>query len=75
MLDGRTEPEQMITRATRNVGSGLEARLVETYFYIGRHLLASGQKIKAKTYFQRAINKRLLDNPYHVAAQHELSRL
>jgi len=75
MLDGKTDPEQMITRATRSAGSGIDARLVETYFYIGRHLLASGQKVKAKTYFQRAVNKRLLDNPYHVAAQHELSRL
>lgn len=75
MLDGKTDPEQLITQATRNVASGIDARLVETYFYIGRHLLANGQKIKAKTYFQRAVNKRLLDNPYHVAAQHELSRL
>lgn len=75
MLDGKTDPEQLLTHATRNVASGIDARLVETYFYIGRHLLASGQKIKAKTYFQRAVNKRLLDNPYHVAAQHELARL
>ncbi|XLZ69525.1 DUF3857 domain-containing protein [Massilia sp. SR12] len=75
MLDGKTDPEQLLTQATRNVASGIDARLVETYFYIGRHLLANGQKIKAKTYFQRAVNKRLLDNPYHVAAQHELSRL
>jgi len=74
MFSGKAEPEQMITRATRNVSSGIDARLVETYFYVGRYLLASGQKIKARTYFQRAVNKRLLDNPYHVASQHELSR-
>lgn len=74
MFNGKTEPEQMITRATRNVSSGIDARLVEAYFYVGRHLLASGQKIRARTYFQRAVNKRLLDNPYHVASQHELSR-
>ncbi|WP_028101910.1 DUF3857 domain-containing protein [Pseudoduganella violaceinigra] len=75
MFDGKTDPEQVITRAMRNVTVGVDARLVETYFYVGRHMLASGQKIKAKTYFQRAVGKRLLDNPYHVAAQHELSRL
>lgn len=75
MFAGKAEPEQTITRATRNVASGIDARLVETYYYVGRHLLASGEKIKARTYFQRAVNKRLLDNPYHVASQHELSRL
>lgn len=75
MLEGKSDPEQMITRASRNVTSGMDARLVEAYFYIGRHMLASGQKIKAKSYFQRAVNKRLLDNLYHIASAHELSRM
>jgi tetratricopeptide (TPR) repeat protein len=75
MLEGKSDPEQMISRVLRNAGSGIDARLVEAYFYIGRRLLASGERLKAKSYFQRAVNKRLLDNLYHIASRHELSRM
>jgi transglutaminase-like putative cysteine protease/tetratricopeptide (TPR) repeat protein len=75
LLAGKTEPERMLSRASRNAPGNADHRLVEAYFYAGRYYQAHGEKLKARVYFQRAVDKHVLGNPYHVAAQHELSRM
>ncbi|NRR34077.1 hypothetical protein HSX11_28265, partial [Oxalobacteraceae bacterium] len=74
MFGGAVEPEHMLSRAARNLLSGMDGRLVESYYYAGRYFLSKNEALKARVYFQRAVDKRLLDNIYHVAAQHELVR-
>ncbi|MES2019418.1 MAG: DUF3857 domain-containing protein [Pseudomonadota bacterium] len=75
MFAGTVEPEHMVSAATRGLVEGNNGPLVEAYYYAGRYHLAKGNALKARVYFQRALDKRLLDNPYHVAAQHELARV
>jgi lipoprotein NlpI len=75
LFDGTVEPEHMVSEASRGLVEGNSGQLVETYFYAGRYHLAKGNAIKARVYFQRALDKRVLDNPYHVAARHELARM
>ncbi len=74
MFAGAIEPEHMVSEASRGLVDGNSEQLVEAYFYAGRYHLAKGNPLKARVYFQRAVDKRVLDNPYHVAAQHELAR-
>lgn len=75
MFGGSAEPEAMISQSTRGLPSGSHGQLVEAYYYAGRFHLAKGNALKAKAYFQRALDKKILDNPYHVAARHELARM
>ena len=74
MFAGTVEPEHMLSRAARNLLAGMDGRLVEAYYYAGRYYQAKGEALKARAFFQRAVDKRVLDSAYHVVAQHELSR-
>lgn len=75
MFAGSAEPEAMISQATHGTGAGSQGQLVQAYYYAGRYHLARGNPLKARVYFQRALAKQILDNPYHVAARHELARM
>ena len=75
MFNGSAEPESMVSQSARGVPAGSQGQLVEAYYYAGRYHLAQGNPLKARAYFQRAHDKNILDNPYHVAARHELARM
>jgi tetratricopeptide (TPR) repeat protein len=75
MFGGSAEPESMVSQSSRGVPSGSQGQLVEAYYYAGRYHLAKNNALKARVYFQRALDKKILDNPYHVAARHELARM
>jgi hypothetical protein len=75
MFGGSAEPEAMVSQSARGVPAGSQGQLVEAYYYAGRYHLAKGNALKARAYFQRALDKKILDSPYHVAARHELARM
>jgi lipoprotein NlpI len=69
---GEITPEHLIKVASRNAGDYLEARLVEAYFYIGKYYQFKQDRLKARVYFQRALDKKRLINIYNRATQYEL---
>lgn len=75
MFGGSAEPEAMVSQSSRGAPAGSHGQLVEAYYYAGRYHLAKGNALKARAYFQRALDKKILDSPYHVAARHELARM
>ncbi len=75
MLSGKTTPEHMLGLASRNAGRELDTRLVEAYFYVGKYFLLKRDKTKARVYFQRAKDKKILNSRYAILANHELMRL
>lgn len=75
MFQSQQPPDQMLRLASREGADGLEPRLVEAYFYAGRYYLQTQDKLRAKVYFQRAVDKGALNNIHHHLARHELARL
>jgi transglutaminase-like putative cysteine protease/lipoprotein NlpI len=75
MYQSQHAPEQMLRLASRDGANGLEARLAEAYFYAGKSYLLAQDKLKARVYFQRAIDKGALTSVYHQLARLELARL
>jgi lipoprotein NlpI len=65
----------MLRLASRDGADGLEPRLAEAYFYAGKYYLQTEDKLRAKVYFQRAVDKGALTNMYHHLARLELARL
>jgi len=75
MFQSQKSPEQMLRLIAHDGANGQETRLVEAYFYAGKFFLATQDKIKARVYFQRAIDKGAISSPYHHLARLELARL
>jgi transglutaminase-like putative cysteine protease/lipoprotein NlpI len=75
MFQSQQAPDQMLRQASRDGANGLEARLVEAYFYAGKSYLLAQDKLRARVYFQRAIDKGVLHSAYHQLARLELARL
>lgn len=75
MFQSQQPPDQMLRQASRDGANGLEARLVEAYFYAGKSYLQMQDTMRAKVYFQRAVDKGALHSIYHQLARHELARL
>jgi transglutaminase-like putative cysteine protease/tetratricopeptide (TPR) repeat protein len=75
MFQSQGAPEQMLRLASRDGASGLESRLAEAYFYAGKSYLMAQDKLRARVYFQRAIDKGALTSRYHQLARLELARL
>lgn len=75
MFQSPRAPDQMLRLASREGASGLEMRLVEAYFYAGKSYLMAQDKLRARVYFQRAIDKGALTSRYHQLARLELARL
>ena len=75
MFRDNQPPEQMLRLANQDGGSELDTRLVEAYFYAGKYYLLKQDKLRARVYFQHALDKGALGNPYHVLARLELARL
>jgi len=75
MFQSQQAPDQMLRLANRDGANGLEVRLVEAYFYAGKSYLLAQDKLRARVYFQRAIDKGVLQSSYHQLARIELARL
>ena len=75
MFQKNQPPDHMLQLASQDGGNGLEPRLVEAYFYAGKYYLLHQDKLRARVYFQRALDKGALNNPYHTLARLELARL
>ncbi|NVD69385.1 DUF3857 domain-containing protein [Duganella sp. BJB1802] len=75
MFQSRQAPDQMLRLASREGANGLELRLVEAYFYAGKSYLLAQDKLRARVYFQRAVDKGALQSAYHQLARLELARL
>ena len=75
VFQSQQPPDQMLRLASRDGADGLEPRLAEAYFYAGKYYLQTEDKLRAKVYFQRAVDKGALTNMYHHLARLELARL
>ena len=75
MFRDNQPPEQMLKLANQDGGNELDPRLVEAYFYAGKYYLLRQDKLRARVYFQHALDKGALANPYHILARLELARL
>jgi len=65
----------MFRTAQNQSGDAGEIALAEAYFYAGQHFLLSGDKLKARLYFQHAFDKGVLYAPFHLAARQEIAAL
>ncbi len=68
-------PDAMLRLASRDGGNSNDSRLAEAYFYAGKYYQLKKDAPRARAYFQRAIDKGMLDNLYHTVSRHELARL
>ncbi|RZI44505.1 DUF3857 domain-containing protein [Herbaspirillum sp. HC18] len=75
LLGGSYTPDSLLRAAHRETGDALEAALAEAYLAIGQYHLLAGDRIKAKAFFQRAVDKGVLYSLMHAAARHELARM
>ncbi|EJL94428.1 lipoprotein NlpI, contains TPR repeats [Herbaspirillum sp. CF444] len=75
VLTGRQTPEAMFRTAQNQSGDAGEIALAEAYFYAGQYFLLSGDKLKARLYFQHALDKGVLYAPFHLAARQEIAVL
>jgi transglutaminase-like putative cysteine protease/tetratricopeptide (TPR) repeat protein len=75
MFKTRQSAEPMLRQVSHDGVNGLEARLTEAYFYAGKASALAQDKIKARVYFQRAIDKGAVSSTYYRMAVLELARL
>lgn len=75
MFGKKDGPAHMLSLANQNGGAGLDPRLAEAYFYAGKYYLLAQDKLRAKVYFQRVIDKGVTNQLYYTLARHELARL
>jgi lipoprotein NlpI len=75
MFQSQQAPDQMLRLASRDGADGLEPRLAEAYFYAGKYYLQTQDKLRAKVYFQRAMDKGAVNNIHHHLARQELTLL
>ena len=75
MFQQQTGPETMLRVASRDGGNSQAPRLVEVYFYAGKYYLLQNDKIRARVYFQHALDKGVLHSPFHALSRLELERL
>lgn len=75
MFRNQQTPDQMLRQVSHDSGANLDSRLVEAYFYAGKFYLLRQDKLRARVYFQRALDKGALLSSYHTLARLELARL
>jgi lipoprotein NlpI len=76
LFAGRGTPEHMLSAAGRGAsGRLLEVRLTEAYFYAGKYYALKHDSLRARVYFQNALDKKVLNSTYYGATHHELARL
>ena len=75
MLAGEHTPDHVVGLASRNAGPELDARLTEAYYYGGKYYALKRDKLRARAWLQRAVDKNLPNNLFAIAARHELARL
>jgi transglutaminase-like putative cysteine protease/lipoprotein NlpI len=71
---GSGTADQLVFQASRNAGIEAESRLAEAYFYIGKYYLLKGDKLRARVYFERVREKKILNSLYDSMARWELGR-
>jgi transglutaminase-like putative cysteine protease/tetratricopeptide (TPR) repeat protein len=75
LLHNRSDPEDVLREAHKESGDRLEIALAEAYLHIGQHFALAGDRVRARVYFQRALEKGVLYALQHVSARHELAKI
>jgi transglutaminase-like putative cysteine protease/lipoprotein NlpI len=74
MLHGRKTPEAVLRVAQGESGNAGEVALAEAYFYVGEYYLLNGEKVQSRVYFQHALEKGVVNAPFHAAARQEVAQ-
>jgi transglutaminase-like putative cysteine protease/lipoprotein NlpI len=74
MLYGRKTPETVLRVAQGESGNAGEVALAEAYFYVGEYYLLNGETVQSRVYFQHAMDKGVVNAPFHAAARQEIAQ-
>ena len=71
----RMTEDEVLKEAEAGPEATRQDRQCEAWFYLGEHHLIVGDEEKARTYFRKAVNTRLVTSREYVAARTELARI